>query len=162
LSSAQDIIYTLSTNVLGGLVSTSPPAQDGLKDIEAINRCFGKQHNELGGVLVALRAEKSSWANETLQALTRASPTSLAVVFRQLREGQSKASIADCLQMEYRIANGFMRPDGPSQDFFEGVRATLVDKDKQYKWNPPALEQVSEGIVQQFFEKLPTGGDLKL
>jgi enoyl-CoA hydratase len=84
------------------------------------------------------------------------------VVFREIRTGSTLPDIASCLTMEYRIADAFLRPDGPSRDFFEGVRATLVDKDKKYKWNPADLDHVTDSAVLQFFEKEPTGGDLKL
>lgn len=113
-------------------------------------------------VIGALNADGSDWAKETLKAIGRASPTSLRVVFRQLREGARKSSLAECLKMEYRIADTFMHPKGPSRDFFEGVRATLVDKDKNYKWQPDSIEKASEESVRPFFERTPTGGDLVL
>ena len=112
--------------------------------------------------MAALNADGSSWATETLKAMARASPTSLRVVFRQLQEGRQRSTLAECLKMEYRMADTFLHPDGPSRDFFEGVRATLVDKDKEYKWAPASVDKVSEADVRPFFDRTPTGGDLNL
>lgn len=113
-------------------------------------------------IIAALNEDGSHFAKETLKALYKASPTSVRVVFRQLREGAKRSTLAECLKMEYRIADTFMHPDGPSRDFFEGVRATLVDKDKDYKWNPSSLDKVPEDSIHPFFERTPTGGDLLL
>jgi Enoyl-CoA hydratase/isomerase len=141
--------------------ATTPP-QDSIENTEAIERCFGAHHKNLESVFATLQADDSPWAKETLVALSRASPTSLRVVFRELREGATKGSIAECFKMEYRIADTFMRPDGPSRDFFEGVRAILVDKDKKYTWVPNNLANVDEAFIRPFFEQSPSGGDLIL
>ena len=53
--------------------------------------------------------------------------------------------------MEYRMAMAFMRE---GSDFYEGVRAALVDKDGNPKWNPANLYEVSEDIVNSYFEEL--------
>jgi len=143
-------------------MATQPPTTEQIENIPSIDRCFGSHHANLESIYKALQEDSSAWAKETLKALDRASPTSLRVVFRQLREGATKKSVAECLQMEYRIADGFMRPSGPSKDFFEGVRATLVDKDKQYRWTPANLSGVSEDFIAPFFSQNPTGGDLEL
>lgn len=148
-------------SVLDGL-TVKPPAADQIENLASIDRCFGSHHKDLESVLKALQEDNSTWAKETLKALDRASPTSLRVVFRQLREGSKKNTIAECLQMEYRIADAFLRPSGPSRDFFEGVRATLIDKDKKYNWTPASLSAVPESYITPFFSEVPTGGDLKL
>lgn len=153
-----------SSEVQGVLdsMAVQPPAAELIDNVAAIDRCFGGHHKDLESVFKALQEDGSAWAKEALKAMERASPTSLRVVFRQLREGAKKNNIAECLQMEYRIADAFLRPTGPSRDFFEGVRATLIDKDKQYKWVPPTLAGVPESYVTPFFSETPTGGDLKL
>lgn len=142
--------------------SAEPPAHDAIPNLKEINHCFGPHHASLESVITALKADTSSWAKDTLQALTKASPTSLRVVFRELREGSKMNTLAECLKMEYRIADTFLHPEGPSRDFFEGVRATLVDKDKLYKWSPALLENVTEQSVRPFFDRTPTGGNLVL
>jgi enoyl-CoA hydratase len=61
------------------------------------------------------------------------------------------------MRLEFRLTNRFMR----GHDFYEGVRAVIVEKDNAPKWSPPTLQGVSEADVAAYFEELP-GGDLTL
>jgi enoyl-CoA hydratase len=47
-------------------------------------------------------------------------------------------------------------------DFFEGVRALLIERDNEPKWNPETRSEVSEAVVNGYFEKLPDEPDLDL
>lgn len=76
-----------------------------------------------------LEASDSAFAHNTKKVLANMSPLSMAVVFEQLKRG-SKLSVKECFEMEYKIAAGFFN----HTEFFEGVRALLVDKDKQPNW----------------------------
>lgn len=89
--------------------------------------------------------------------MNKMSPTSLKVTLRQLELG-SKMSLAQCLNMEYRIVIRHLE----NSDFKEGVRALLVDKDQKPKWQPDNLKAVTEERVQSFFAKLPETEELKL
>lgn len=91
------------------------------------------------------------------QGLCKMSPTSLKVTFRQLELG-SQLSLAQCLIMEYRLAVRHLE----RSDFKEGVRALLIDKDQNPKWQPTQLADVTEEHVQWFFRKLPDTEELKL
>ena len=70
---------------------------------------------------------------------------------RQLKEGAAMEFDA-CMVMEYRLSQHCMA----GNDFFEGVRALLVDKDKKPQWQPPTLAEVSEELVDGYFA--PLGG----
>ena len=61
------------------------------------------------------------------------------------------------MRLEFRLTNRFMR----GHDFYEGVRAVIVEKDNAPKWNPPDLKGVTERDVAAYFDPLPSG-DLKL
>ncbi len=76
---------------------------------------------------------------------------------RQIREG-SFSSLAEVLNMEYRL----VRRCCEDSDFYEGVRAVLVDRDNAPKWRPSTLEDVGSDIVDRYFSKLPEGEELKL
>jgi len=52
--------------------------------------------------------------------------------------------------MEYRVSQHMME----RSDFYEGIRALLIDKDKKPQWNPPKLELVTDDFVQSFFAPL--------
>jgi hypothetical protein len=54
--------------------------------------------------------------------------------------------------MEFRITQGCMRPGA---DFYEGIRALLVDKDNSPKWSPAELSQVTDEVVNSFFAPIP-------
>ena len=107
-------------------------------------------------ILRSLASDKSLFASETLKMLQTKSPTSLKIAYRQIREG-AKRSFEECMRLEFRLTNRFMR----GQDFYEGVRALIVDKDQAPKWNPSRLEDVSNAAIDAYFAPLPAG-DLEL
>ncbi|MBX9634557.1 MAG: enoyl-CoA hydratase/isomerase family protein, partial [Magnetospirillum sp.] len=122
----------------------------------AINRCFS--HDDIRAVLAALAAEEGDWAQATRAAVAAASPTSLAVTFRQLTEGRG-LDFDTAIQREYGLACHFLA----GHDFYEGIRAVLVDKDKSPKWRPDNLTLVSATTVDGYFSSLSDGlsfGDL--
>ena len=81
------------------------------------------------------------------QTIRSRSPTALKLVFRQLREAEH-LSLKECLAMEYRLALRTL----VAHDFREGVRAALVDKDRQPKWQPSSLAGVQD--LDPFFASL--------
>ena len=83
--------------------------------------------------------------------LGQKSPTSLKVTLQQLRGGKG-LEIEDVLIREYRMTQRFMA----AHDFAEGVRALLIDKDQQPRWQPPALDRVDMATVEGYFA--PLGG----
>jgi enoyl-CoA hydratase len=114
-----------------------------------IDRLFGQDSVE--AIFAALAADPSDWARAQLEALKTKSPQALKVGFRLLREGAKIADFADEMTVEYRVAARLMqRPD-----FVEGVRAVIVEKDNAPKWRPPALEGVSEAMLDEIFAPLP-------
>ncbi|HEY4076718.1 MAG TPA: enoyl-CoA hydratase/isomerase family protein [Rhizomicrobium sp.] len=98
-------------------------------------------------ILERLDRDGSDFARETAQTIRAKSPTSVKIVFRQIREGRN-LDLKQCLAMEYRVA---MRVLG-GHDFREGVRAVLVDKDRNPKWQPSSLAAV--GDTDAFFAPL--------
>uniref|UniRef100_A0A3Q3IVP6 3-hydroxyisobutyryl-CoA hydrolase n=1 Tax=Monopterus albus TaxID=43700 RepID=A0A3Q3IVP6_MONAL len=83
------------------------------------------------------------------QTLSKMSPTSLKITFKQLQAGAA-LSLQDVLVMEYRMSQACMR----GCDFYEGVRAVLVDRDQSPKWKPSTLEEVSDQSIDQCFASL--------
>mmetsp|Transcript_3901 Transcript_3901/g.5098 ORF Transcript_3901/g.5098 Transcript_3901/m.5098 type:complete len:255 (+) Transcript_3901:131-895(+) len=104
-------------------------------------------------IVIALESlgPESKFGQKTLDVLKKMSPTSLKVTLEGLRRGLEMHTIADCLKMEYRMSQGFMR-DG--SDFYEGIRAALVDKDYKPSWEPSMLEDVTDDHVQSYFASL--------
>lgn len=106
--------------------------------------------DSLEAILIALAADPSPWAGKTLDIMRAKSPTSLKVAFRQLREGRS-LSFDECMKLEYRLVCRFMQGD----DFYEGIRAAVIDKDRQPRWHPATIEAVAE--IEHYFAGLGTG-----
>jgi enoyl-CoA hydratase len=121
------------------------PALAGLRS--AIDRCFAGDAIE--PMLAALAREGSAWAADMQKSLAKCSPTSLKVTLRQLREGR-RLDFEDCMRMEFRMVRRFMK----AQDFFEGIRALLVDKDNAPKWRPATLAEVTPEMVDAYFAPL--------
>ena len=112
-----------------------------------IDTCFG--HDRIEDIIAALQADGSDWANETLQALYAMSPTSLKIALRQIRMG-ANMPFAQVMTMEYRLSQALMN----RHDFYEGIRAALIDKDRQPKWQPPRITEVSDLDVDACFQSL--------
>ena len=77
---------------------------------------------------------------------------SLKIAHEQMRMG-STLDFAGAMRTEFRIVNRVAR----GHDFYDGVRAVLVDKDNRPRWNPPTLAEVSAAQVGAHFAPLPTG-----
>jgi enoyl-CoA hydratase len=124
----------------------------------AIDRCFGLDTVE--AIVAALDREAASggtdseWAAETRAGLQAKSPTSLKITLRQLIVGR-RFGIEDALALEYRLTQHMMA----SHDFYEGVRAVVIDKDQKPRWHPGTLAEVTEAIVDSYFSPI---GDYEL
>ncbi|XP_077393683.1 3-hydroxyisobutyryl-CoA hydrolase, mitochondrial [Festucalex cinctus] len=117
------------------------------KHMSDIDRLFNSSSME--GVMHNLKADGSQFAKKQMETLSKMSPTSLKLTFRQLQLGAT-LSLQDVLVMEYRLSQACMR----GIDFHEGVRAVLVDKDQNPKWKPATLEEVTDGSVEECFSSL--------
>ncbi|KAK9101771.1 hypothetical protein Sjap_019025 [Stephania japonica] len=131
-----------------------PDKRSVLHKIETIDRCFGQDTVE--EIIDALENEVATayddWCTLTLKKLKQASPLSLKVSLLSIREGRFQ-SLDQCLAREYRISLRALS-NQVSNDFCEGVRARLVDKDYAPKWDPPSLEDVSKDMVNYHFAPL--------
>lgn len=118
---------------------------------DEIAKCFSQGSVE--AIVAALKAADSDWARQQLEVLAAKSPQTVKVAFRQLQLGAGCKSFAENMELEYRIACRVTR----RPDFVEGVRAVIVEKDNAPRWNPPTLEGVSEGLLDEIFAPLPPG-----
>ena len=117
----------------------------------AVDRAFGAPTL----AEVERRLGESEWGRGRLAELAQRSPLSLAVTFAQLRRGAGMADLAEALRLEYRMVHRFLG----GHDFPEGVRALLVDKDKQPRWSHASTAEVTQAEVEAAMAPLP-GGDL--
>lgn len=139
-------------HALGQLTHTAPQ-DDSLSGLESLaKRSFDSfQIDDILNALQPLTADRTigSLAQETLETLAKRSPTSLRITLEQLRRGK-ELTLRDCLAMEYRMSQACMR----GHDFFEGIRAVLVDKDHAPQWSPATLDEVTDDLVASHFADL--------
>lgn len=115
--------------------------------LAAIDTHFSKP--SLEAVVESLAMASDEFSAQTLATIRSRSPTSLAVTFRQIRMAQG-LSMAECMNMEFRILNRMLA----GHDFYEGIRAAIVDKDRQPKWRPAELSEVKAADVDAYFAPL--------
>ncbi len=113
----------------------------------AIDRCFAPDTVE--GIIAALESEQAEWARAALASIAKASPTSLKITLHQLQVG-ARFDVEEALQLEYRMTQHVMQ----RHDFFEGVRARLVEKDQALNWQPASLAAVNEDEVAFYFQPI--------
>ena len=114
---------------------------------DAIDTCFAAETVE--GILDRLEALDTDWGRQTAAGLRAKSPISVKVTFRQIREGAC-LDFDDCMRMEYRLTRRFIA----GHDFYEGVRAVIIDKDQAPKWSPDTLDQITDAAVDAYFGNL--------
>lgn len=132
-----------------GTLSATPPEARIVSNILAINRHFASDRYE--DILASLEDDDSDWAMKELATLRTKSPQTCKVALRQLATSAGLGDFADNMRMEYRIGSRVLiRPD-----FAEGVRAVIVDKDNDPKWNPATAEGVSGELLDAIFAPLP-------
>lgn len=123
----------------------SPVLDDHRAEIDRYFRTDGT----LDDILASLRADGGDFARQTLGVLERMSPTSMAITFEQMKRGRD-LDFNEVMKMELRIVRRVME----GHDFFEGVRAQIIDKDRNPQWRPAALAEVGGGDIAGYFEDL--------
>ncbi|HXW24343.1 MAG TPA: enoyl-CoA hydratase/isomerase family protein [Xanthobacteraceae bacterium] len=126
-----------------------PPGQGDLAGLRpAIDRLFAGDSVE--EILAALDAGgPHPWAAKAAATMRTKSPTSLKVALAQVRRGAGW-SFSDCMRAEFRIVSRIVY----GHDFYEGVRATIIDKDNAPRWQPADLAAVTEAAVEEHFAAL--------
>jgi enoyl-CoA hydratase len=113
-----------------------------------IDGWFG--HDRMEDIFAALQRDGSELAQSTLKTLNEKSPRGMVVSLKLLRLGRRSSSLEECLVREYRAALEVFRSD----DFREGVRAAVIDKDRNPRWSPPRVEDVTPGMLAPYFAEI--------
>ncbi len=99
-------------------------------------------------IVLALQQSKTDFAASTLNSLAARSPTNLKLTLRLLRLARHSASLEACLERDFTAAQTMLR----GGEFYEGVRAAIIDKDRQPKWSPASLAAVSDDEIERYFD----------
>ncbi|HEV2647329.1 MAG TPA: enoyl-CoA hydratase/isomerase family protein [Acidobacteriaceae bacterium] len=108
---------------------------------EWVERCFAQSSVE--SILSALQVQGDTEADTVMEELKSKSPTSLKLTFLAIRRGARLGTLEACLQQEFRLAQAMVR----GHDFVEGVRAAVIDKDRNPQWCPASLDDVSPEMI---------------
>jgi enoyl-CoA hydratase len=120
---------------------------------DVIRRCFSGRSVE--DIVARLRSERyagQEFAEGVLADLARASPLSLKITYRHIREARA-LGLRLTLQRDYRIASRLIE----GGDFFEGVRARLIDRDNAPRWQHARIEDVPDSAIDRLFAPMGTG-----
>lgn len=124
-----------------------------LAHADTISRCFSAPTvEEMLMRLDGTQGEDRAWAQSVAADLRARSPLSLKVTHRHIRESKSR-DLRETLIADYRLACRFLE----GRDFYEGVRAVLIDKDNAPRWKPERFEDASAAMVSSYFESLGAG-----
>ncbi|MGJ4882934.1 enoyl-CoA hydratase/isomerase family protein [Bradyrhizobium sp. SZCCHNS3052] len=107
-------------------------------------------HDSMHDIFAALKADGSELALATLKTLQEKSPRGMVVTLELLRLARGAASLEECLVREYRAALEVFRSD----DFREGVRAAIIDKDRNPRWSPPDVDQVTPDMLAPYLAEI--------
>lgn len=105
---------------------------------------------EIVARLATVEGRTRDWAQEVVADLGKRSPLSLKITHRHIREARAR-DLRQTLEADYRLAVRLLEAKG---DFYEGVRAALIDKDGAPKWQPASLEDVTDAILDDYFAPL--------
>jgi enoyl-CoA hydratase len=113
-----------------------------------IDRWFA--YDRMEEIVSALQRDGSDAAQATLKALGEKSPRGMVVTLKLLRLARRSRSLEQCLVREYRAALEVFRSD----DFREGVRAAVIDKDRNPRWSPARVEDVTPEMVAPYLAEI--------
>ena len=136
--------------------AVEPPPSDLVAGRDWIDHCYAGE--TVADIVAALRGHDAGPGSGPAQAaadlIATRSPISLSVTLQAVRRAAKLDTLEDVLRQEYRVSSATVR----THDLVEGIRAQVVDKDRNPKWSPASLAAVSEADVEAFFA--PVDDDL--
>jgi enoyl-CoA hydratase len=144
LSAGEEIESAIAAERVPPLASVLLPQN------QLIERCFSAA--TIPAILANLDQAGSNFARSAAQAIRTKSPSSLAIALRQMQLG-AKVDIDEALRTEFRIVSRVAR----GHDFYEGVRAVIIDKDNRPRWSPAAIESINSANIDSYFAPLLEG-----
>ena len=143
--------------ILSEPVGTPPPARLEENALKIAKHFASDSYEEILASLETAIENGDEWAVKERDTLGTKSPQTCKVALRQLATSVELPTFADNMVMEYRIASRVLtRPD-----FAEGVRAVIVDKTHDPKWDPATPEDVTEDLLDSIFAPLPANEEWK-
>lgn len=115
------------------------------QNVNIIERCF--KQDSVEAIISSLMIEDSTWAHKQAEILQKNSPTSLKVTFKYINMAINM-SLQQCFDLDAKLTLQFMQ----GHDLYAGIRAILIDKSGNPKWNPPTLDGVTDQTINKMFQ----------
>lgn len=125
--------------------AAEPPTSPVLAHRKWIDDCYAGHTVE--DIVAALRGHDAGPANDAANLIATRSPVSVSVALEAVRRAGKLDTLEDVLRQEYRTSCGALR----SHDLVEGIRAQVIDKDRNPKWSPASLAAVTTGDIESYF-----------
>ena len=129
-----------------------PPPSDLAAQRDWIDECFAGDTVE--DIVAALRGHDAGPANDAANLIASRSPLSVSVALQAVRRAGKLETLEDVLIQDYRVSSASVH----SHDLVEGIRAQIIDKDRNPKWSPATLAAVSAADIDAYFA--PVDDDL--
>jgi enoyl-CoA hydratase len=125
--------------------ATEPPASPLMAQRDWIDDCYAGE--TVADIIAALRGHDAGPANDAANLIATRSPISVSVALEAVRRAAKLDNLEDVLRQEYRTSCGSLR----SHDLVEGIRAQVIDKDRNPKWSPASLAAVTQADIESYF-----------
>lgn len=132
--------------------AAEPPPSDLVAQRHWIDECYAGETVE--DIVAALRGHDAGPAQEAADLIATRSPIAVSVTLQAVRRAAKMETLEDVLVQDYRVSSASAR----SHDLVEGIRAQLIDKDRNPKWSPTSLAEVTAADVDAYFA--PVDNDL--
>lgn len=133
--------------------AVEPPPSELATQRDWIDRCFAGDTVE--DIVAALRGDDSGPSNDAAALIATRSPIAVSVALEAVRRAAKMESLEEVLVQDYRVSCA----SASSHDLVEGIRAQIIDKDRNPKWSPATLAEVTAADVEAYFA--PVDDDLK-
>src|SRR5262249_38384777 len=132
--------------------AVEPPPSELAAQRDWIDDCYAG--DTVADIVAALRAHDAGPANDAADLIATRSPIALSVTLAAVRRAAKLDTLEDVLTQDYRVSSASAR----SHDLVEGIRAQIIDKDRNPKWSPASLAEVTAADVEAYFA--PVDDDL--
>jgi enoyl-CoA hydratase len=126
--------------------AVDPPASELVAQRDWIDECFAG--DSVADIVAALRGHDAGPANDAADLIASRSPIAVSVALAAVRRAAKMEALKDVLVQDYRVSSASVH----SHDLVEGIRAQIIDKDRDPKWSPATLDDVTEADVEAYFQ----------
>jgi enoyl-CoA hydratase len=128
-----------------GRYAIEPPPSTLVAQQHWIDHCYAG--DTLADIVTELGKHDADPADDAAKAIASRSPVALAVTLESIRRAAALTSLKDVLVQEFRVSCASLR----SHDLVEGIRALLIDKDRNPQWSPPSVAALTPADIEAYF-----------